>query len=133
MRGDRSNRRAQLSLAYDDLGRDIMSGKLRVVGNYTLQRTIGRGTFGRVRRATHRLTNTPVAVKQIPKAHIASLTREIHHHRRLQHPNIVQLFEVLETESSIWLASELCSGGELYDYLVARGAVPEPEARVIFG
>ncbi|WFD35209.1 hypothetical protein MCUN1_002059 [Malassezia cuniculi] len=110
-----------------------MSGNLRVVGNYTLQRTIGQGTFGRVRRATHRLTNTHVAVKQIPKAHIASLTREIHHHRRLQHPNIVQLFEVLETESSIWLVAELCSGGELYDYLVERGTIPEPEARVLFG
>lgn len=104
-----------------------------MVGNYTLQRTIGEGTFGRVRRATHRLTNTHVAVKQVPKAHIASLTREIHHHRRIHHPNIVQLFEVIETESNIWLVSELCSGGELYDYVVERGTVPEPEARIIFG
>lgn len=133
MRGDRSNRRAQLSLAYDELGRDLTSKRLRMVGNYTLQRTIGEGTFGRVRRATHRLTNTHVAVKQVPKAHIASLTREIHHHRRIHHPNIVQLFEVIETESNIWLVSELCSGGELYDYVVERGTIPEPEARIIFG
>jgi serine/threonine protein kinase len=133
MRGDRSNRRAQLSLAYDELGRDLTSKRLRIVGNYTLQRTIGEGTFGRVRRATHRLTNTHVAVKQVPKAHIASLTREIHHHRRIHHPNIVQLFEVIETESNIWLVFELCSGGELYDYIVERGTIPEPEARIIFG
>lgn len=130
---EQANRRARLTSAYHELGRQISSGKMRVVGNYTLQRFVGQGSYGKVRLATHRLTNTRVAVKQIPKAHIASLTREIHHHRRLHHPHVVQLLEVLETESYIWMVSELCSGGELYDYLVERGSIPEPEARMLFG
>jgi len=62
---------------------------------------------------THRLTATRVAIKQIPKDMSAQLTREIHHHRRLHHRNVTQLYEVIATEKYIWLVTELCSGGEL--------------------
>lgn len=82
---------------------------------------------------THRLTGTRVAIKQIPKAMSAQLTREIHHHRRLHHPHVVQLYEVIATENHIWLVTELCSGGELYDYLVEKGRLSEEETRIIFG
>jgi serine/threonine protein kinase len=82
---------------------------------------------------THRLTSTRVAIKQIPKAMSASLTREIHHHRQLHHPHVTQMYEVIATESSIWLVTELCCGGELFDYLAEKGRLAETEARVIFG
>ena len=127
------NRQARLASEYHELGRQLTSGKLTVVGNYTLQRTIGQGTYGRVRLATHRLTNSRVAVKQIPKEHVANLTREIHHHRRLHHPHVLQLFEVIQTESHIWMILELCAGGELYDYIIERGKLSESEARSMFG
>lgn len=74
-----------------------------------------------------------MAIKQIPKALSASLTREIHHHRRLHHPNVTQLYEVIATENSIWLVTELCAGGELYDYLAEKGRLTEPEAKRMFG
>jgi len=61
------------------------------------------------------------------------LTREIHHHRSLHHRHILQLYEIIATESHIWLVSELCTGGELFDYLVERGRLLEGEARRIFG
>lgn len=82
---------------------------------------------------THRLTSTRVAIKQIPKAMSASLTREIHHHRQLHHPHIAQMYEVIATESSIWIVTELCCGGELFDYLVEKSRLSEDETRVIFG
>lgn len=91
------------------------------------------GAYGKVRIGTHRLTSTRVAIKQIPKAMSASLTREIHHHRRLHHPNVTQLYEVIATETTIWLITELCAGGELYDYLVEKGRLSETETRQIFG
>lgn len=81
----------------------------------------------------HRLTGMKVAIKQIPKAMSPSLTREIHHHRQLHHPNVTQLYEVIATESSIWLVTELCSGGELFDYLAEKGRLVEDEVRVLFG
>ena len=91
------------------------------------------GTYGKVRLGVHRLTGSRVAIKQIPKAMSASLTREIHHHRQLHHPHVTQLYEVIATESNIWLVTELCSGGELFDYLAEKGRLTESETRVIFG
>lgn len=81
----------------------------------------------------HRLTGIRVAIKQIPKAMSAALTREIHHHRQLHHPHVTQLYEVIATESNIWLVTELCSGGELFDYLAEKGRLEEEETRVFFG
>ena len=74
-----------------------------------------------------------MAIKQIPKAVSAQLTREIHHHRQLHHPHVAQLYEVIATETNIWLVTELCAGGELFDYLVEKGRIDEYEARIIFG
>lgn len=128
-----NSKKHALSAAYAELGKELTSGKLRSIGTYTLGRPIGEGTYGKVRLGTHRLTGLRVAIKQVPKAHSASLTREIHHHRHLHHPHIMQLYEVLATESYIWMVTELCAGGELYDYLVERGTMPEAEARRIFG
>lgn len=91
------------------------------------------GAYGKVRMGTHRLTSTRVAIKQIPKSMSTALTREIHHHRQLHHPNIMQMFEVIATESAIWIVTELCYGGELFDYLVEKGRLSEEETRVIFG
>ncbi|KAG8978788.1 hypothetical protein FRB93_010869 [Tulasnella sp. JGI-2019a] len=127
------NQRAQLANAYQELGKELSSERIKVVGNYTLGKVIGEGAYGKVRIGTHRLTSTRVAIKQIPKAMSASLTREIHHHRRLHHPNVTQLYEVIATENNIWLITELCAGGELYDYLVEKGRLSESETRQIFG
>lgn len=91
------------------------------------------GAYGKVRLGTHRLTSTRVAIKQIPKAMSASLTREIHHHRQLHHPHVTQMYEVIATESSIWIVTELCSGGELFDYLAEKGRLAEDETRILFG
>ncbi|RPD65461.1 Pkinase-domain-containing protein [Lentinus tigrinus ALCF2SS1-7] len=127
------NHKAQLASAYNELGKELSSQKIRVVGNYTLGKVIGEGTYGKVRLGTHRLTGTRVAIKQIPKAMSAALTREIHHHRQLHHPHVTQLYEVIATESSIWLVTELCSGGELFDYLAEKGRLSEEETRILFG
>lgn len=86
-----------------------------------------------MRMGTHRLTACRVAIKQIPKAMSASLTREIHHHRQLHHPHVTQMYEVIATESSIWIVTELCSGGELFDYLAEKGRLEEEETKILFG
>ncbi|KAL0958752.1 hypothetical protein HGRIS_014076 [Hohenbuehelia grisea] len=127
------NQKAHLANAYNELGKELSSSKVRVIGNYTLGKVIGEGAYGKVRLGTHRLTSTRVAIKQIPKAMSSSLTREIHHHRQLHHPHVTQMYEVIATESSIWIVTELCCGGELFDYLVEKGRLSELETRTIFG
>ncbi|WWD18712.1 hypothetical protein CI109_103166 [Kwoniella shandongensis] len=128
-----NNKQAQLTNAYQELAKELGTEKLKVVGGYTLGKVIGEGTYGSVHIATHRLTGTRCAIKKIPKSFTAHLTREIHHHRRLHHPHIVHLHEILATETHVWLVTELCSGGELFDYLVERGRMLEGEARKLFG
>lgn len=86
----------------------------------------------------HRLTRTRCAIKQMPKSlfideSLGMVTREIHHHRALHHPHICQLYEIIATESHVWLVSELCAGGELFDYLLEKGRLQEGEARRVFG
>ena len=51
----------------------------------------------------------------------------------MHHPHVVQLYEVIATETSIWLVTELCTGGELFDYLVEKGRIDEYETRALFG
>lgn len=63
---------------------------------------------------------------------LAKLYREVRIMKLLHHPNIVKLYEVVETKYTIFLVMEYVSGGELYDYLVVHGRMKEKEARAKF-
>ncbi|XP_040399652.1 serine/threonine-protein kinase MARK2 isoform X4 [Cygnus olor] len=107
------------------------------VGNYRLLKTIGKGNFAKVKLARHVLTGKEVAVKIIDKTQLNSsslqkLFREVRIMKVLNHPNIVKLFEVIETEKTLYLVMEYASGGEVFDYLVAHGRMKEKEARAKF-
>ncbi|XP_063172664.1 serine/threonine-protein kinase MARK2 isoform X7 [Candoia aspera] len=107
------------------------------IGNYRLLKTIGKGNFAKVKLARHVLTGKEVAVKIIDKTQLNSsslqkLFREVRIMKVLNHPNIVKLFEVIETDKTLYLIMEYASGGEVFDYLVAHGRMKEKEARAKF-
>ncbi|XP_051533801.1 serine/threonine-protein kinase MARK2-like isoform X13 [Myxocyprinus asiaticus] len=107
------------------------------IGCYRLLKTIGKGNFAKVKLAKHVLTGKEVAVKIIDKTQLNSsslqkLFREVMIMKLLNHPNIVKLFEVIETEKTLYLVMEYASGGEVFDYLVAHGRMKEKEARAKF-
>ncbi|XP_073727320.1 serine/threonine-protein kinase MARK2 isoform X4 [Misgurnus anguillicaudatus] len=107
------------------------------IGCYRLLKTIGKGNFAKVKLAKHVLTGKEVAVKIIDKTQLNSsslqkLFREVRIMKLLNHPNIVKLFEVIETEKTLYLVMEYASGGEVFDYLVAHGRMKEKEARAKF-
>ncbi|KAL1770173.1 sperm motility kinase 2B-like, partial [Sigmodon hispidus] len=101
---------------------------------YTVLSTLGYGGFAKVKLAEHRLTGTLVAVKIVhkkkmwcypvmPEADIMKMTN---------HPNIISLLQVIETEKKIYLIMELAEGQQLYQYIRKNGPLQEDEARRIF-
>merc|ERR1719183_1144908 len=108
--------------------------RAKSIGHYILGKTIGEGTFGKVKLGTHILTGEKVAVKILEKerivdvADVQRVAREIHILKLLQHPHVIQLYEIIETPRQLYLIMEYCSGGELFDHIVASGRVREREA-----
>ncbi|XP_061191498.1 5'-AMP-activated protein kinase catalytic subunit alpha-2-like isoform X5 [Saccostrea echinata] len=108
------------------------------IGHYILGDTLGIGTFGKVKIATHQLTNHKVAVKILNRQKIKSLDvvgkikREIQNLKLFRHPHIIKLYQVISTPTDIFMVMEYVSGGELFDYIVKHGKLKEPEARRFF-
>lgn len=97
-------------------------------------KVIGEGTFGKVRLGTHSLTGEKVAIKVLEKDRITDLAdvervvREIHILKLIRHPNIIQLYEIIETPKQLYFIMEYASGGELFDYIVEHTRLEESEA-----
>jgi len=107
-----------------------------VEDKYILGKELGRGGFSIVLEATDRKTNDKVAIKMIEKKHVDPeelklLQREIDIMRRVQHRNVLRLYEIFETSTHLYLVMELVNGGELFYKIVAKGAYTEGEARDI--
>ncbi|KAH0915045.1 LOW QUALITY PROTEIN: hypothetical protein HID58_029491, partial [Brassica napus] len=108
-----------------------------ILGRYEMGKLLGHGTFAKVYLARNVKTNESVAIKVIDKEKvlkgglIAHIKREISILRRVRHPNIVQLFEVMATKAKIYFVMEYVRGGELFNK-VAKGRLKEDAARRYF-
>ncbi|XP_042043596.1 SNF1-related protein kinase catalytic subunit alpha KIN10-like [Salvia splendens] len=106
--------------------------------NYKLGKTLGIGSFGKVKIAEHALTGHKVAVKILNRKKIKNMDmeekvrREIKILRLFMHPHIIRLYEVVETQSDIYVVMEYVKSGELFDYIVEKGRLHEDEARIFF-
>ncbi|XBH55155.1 CBL-interacting protein kinase 6 [Aegilops tauschii subsp. strangulata] len=107
-------------------------------GRYEMGRVLGHGNFGRVHIARDLRTGRAVAVKVVAKDKVVragmveQIKREIAVMKRVSHPNIVELHEVMATRSKIYLALELVRGGELFARIERSGRVTEDIARRYF-
>ncbi|TKY71852.1 CBL-interacting serine/threonine-protein kinase 12 [Spatholobus suberectus] len=108
-----------------------------LLGRFETGKLLGHGTFAKVYYARNVKTGEGVAIKVIDKEKIlkgglvAHIKREISILRRVRHPNIVQLFEVMATKSKIYFVMEYVRGGELFNK-VAKGRLKEEVARKYF-
>ncbi|OON13562.1 hypothetical protein X801_10661, partial [Opisthorchis viverrini] len=94
------------------------------VGRYSLIRTIGKGNFAKVKLAQHLTTGMQVAVKVIDKtllnhSSMQKLFREVRVLKTLNHPNIIKLLEVIESERHLYLVMEYASGVVLVSSLTS--------------
>ncbi|XP_010529929.1 PREDICTED: CBL-interacting serine/threonine-protein kinase 22-like [Tarenaya hassleriana] len=93
--------------------------KSALFGKYELGKLLGMGAFAKVYEAVDVRTGEGVAIKVVNKKRLkegltAHVKREISVMRRLRHPHIVRLFEVLATKTKIYFVMELAKGGELF-------------------
>ncbi|KAL4297648.1 hypothetical protein GQ457_12G023820 [Hibiscus cannabinus] len=116
----------------------MMEKSRRKVGKYEVGRTVGQGTFAKVKFAQNTITRESVALKVLSKATILKhrmvdqIKREISIMKIVRHPNIVRLHEVLASRTKIYIILEFISGGELFDKIVRCGRLPENECRLYF-
>ncbi|KAM7510088.1 hypothetical protein LguiB_008963 [Lonicera macranthoides] len=108
------------------------------LSNYKLGKTLGIGSFGKVKIAEHALTGHKVAIKILNRRKIKNMDmeekvrREIKILRLFMHPHIIRLYEVIETPTDIYVVMEYVKSGELFDYIVEKGRLQEDEARNFF-
>lgn len=109
------------------------------LSKYKLGKTIGLGSFGKVKVAECVQTGLKVAIKIIDLLKIkktrgeeSKVRREITIMQVLVHPHVVRLHEVIETSENIYLVMEFMESGDLYDYIQLKGRLPEDEARKLF-
>ncbi|KAI2640145.1 protein kinase SNF1 [Xylaria nigripes] len=107
------------------------------IGAYNVIKTLGEGSFGKVKLAVHRSTNQQVALKIIARKKLISrdmvgrVEREIEYLQLLRHPHIIKLYSVIKTQNEIIMVLEF-AGGELFDYIVSHGKLDEQQARRFF-
>ena len=127
--------------------KNITFGKQTFVGRmngdledkYDILEEIGIGGYSRVLKIQNIETGKLYACKELQKnelADIDSFNREIDILIKLDHPNIIKLYEVYENEDFIYIVMELCNGGELFDRIIKRTEMGNPftekEAATIF-
>jgi len=115
-------------------------------GNYILEETIGEGAFAKVKLGTHIHTGEKVAIKILNKeklfeealednlangiegCDIQKIRKEINILKRLRHKNVIQLYEIMESKTNLYIVMEYCEGKELFDYIVRHKYLSEREA-----
>lgn len=96
---------------------------------------LGKGSYGKVQLGYLRGTNIQRAIKIIDKSKVRNVERfklEVEIMMKLDHPNILRLYDYFEDQVNVYLVLELCSGGELFDRIIEKKYYNETEARIIF-
>nr|XP_057903356.1 SNF-related serine/threonine-protein kinase [Doryrhamphus excisus] len=110
----------------------------KIAGLYDLDKTLGRGHFAVVKLARHVFTGEKVAVKVIDKTKLDPVARghlfqEVRCMKLVQHPNVVRLYEVIDTATKLYLILELGDGGDMYDCIMKHeGGLSEEVSKCYF-
>lgn len=107
--------------------------------SFGLLSELGRGNFASVYKAVCRRTGEMVAVKVIDKTRFLNMSttrfnaqvKEAEVLSKINHKYIVQFRDLIRTEDSIYVVTELLRGGELFERLISFGAYPEPRAKLL--
>jgi len=108
---------------------------MSITDKYTITDELGRGAFSVVKLAIGKATGERYAVKIIDKQSVGQdmtrLATEIEILKKVQHPNIIALKEIIDTKSWLFIITELVTGGELFDKIVELGSYSEKDAAIL--
>ena len=107
------------------------------ISNYTFQKDIGEGNFGKVKLGIFKPTGEEFAIKILNKNKIKikmknSIFKENEIITRFNHINVVYVFQILEDEKNYYIIMEYCKHGELFDYIVKHEKLSEEESSIFF-
>ena len=110
----------------------------KIIEDYLIKETIGKGTFSVVKLGEHLKTKQKVAIKILDKGKIKTkedlirIQRETKILSMLDHPNIIKTYKISETPKKYFIIMEYCEGGELFDYIVEKDRLDEYESSIFF-
>ena len=122
-------------------GRENFVGetKGKLLDSYEVLKQLGKGGYGKVYEVKNIKTGEIRACKHLSKLNIKNLEkfrREIEILKKMDHPNIIKLYEVYESERSLYLIMEECKGGEIFDRIIQhiqeKKMYSEKDAAIIF-
>ena len=108
------------------------------IGNYVIEGTVGCGTFGKVKLGIHLPDKERVAIKILDKSKMTEkddqirLEREFKILEKFNHPNLIMVTEIFESENHFYTVMELCEGGELFNYIVKNKYLSEDESAFFY-
>jgi len=101
---------------------------------YTVKDKLGSGSFSVVKLGVNKKTGEEFAIKIIEKKRVGEkkmMQTEIDILNQVHHPNVIELKEMFETSTHLYLVMELVTGGELFDRIVQQGSFNEKEASYV--
>ena len=108
------------------------------IGNYLIKKTLGQGTFGKVKLGIYLPNKEKVAIKILEKDRIVEKDDEIRVKRefdmlaKFNHPNVILVAEIFESSDSYYSVMEYCQGGELFNYIVKNRRLSDEEASFFY-
>ena len=108
------------------------------VGNYLIKNTLGSGTFGKVKLGIYIPTKEKVAIKIIEKSKMTEkddlvrLEREFEMLAQFNHPNLIMVSEIFESDNNYYTVMDYCEEGELFNYIVKNKYLSEEESAFFY-
>lgn len=104
----------------------------KITKKFDILGILGSGAFSDVHVCREKQTGKDYAVKCIKRKEIEgreeALENEILIHRKVKHPNVVELVQLFDNKEALYIVLELVTGGELFDRIVERGSYTERDA-----
>ena len=114
----------------------IIRGKNKT---YVISKTLGKGTFGKVKLAYNQENkNEKYACKILLKSNIKDeddnlrCKREMDILKKMHHVNVVRTYEIISTETTFYIFMDFCAKGELFNYIVVKQRLSEKKSAFFY-